>query len=73
MQIQKATLNVGGSSMEIETDAGPMRLILNNDGTFRIITDIKVQQVEDLKKENPRFYQHQHVLKIEKFGHPYED
>jgi hypothetical protein len=62
-----------GYMVNIHTVFGEMRIIFKTDGTFRLITDLKVEQVQDILKAEPQFGEFQAVQQVERFGHPFED
>ena len=69
MQGVTATVEYG-HMVNVHTPKGELRLIFNEDGSFRLITDLKVQQVKDLAEENKDFWSYQKIVKVEPFGYP---
>lgn len=53
--------------ININTTEGEIRLILNPDGTLRLITDIKVDQGKDLDKTYGKY---QRLIQVESFRYP---
>ena len=69
---RRVTAYAEGNRVEITTGNGSMRLIFAEDGTFRVITDLKTTNVQSLLDKDP-MHKYQRVVEVEFFGHPYED
>ncbi len=57
-------------SVSIVTDQGELRVVFNTDGTFRLVTNLKVEQVFNILEANKDFGAFQKVVKVEDFSYP---
>ena len=63
-----------GNMIQVNTVKGEFRVIFQADGSFRIITDLPCIQVNDvLKLEGNDLGKYAKIVRVENFGHPFED
>lgn len=63
-------LSATDKSVSIQTIHGEIRVVVSQDGSLRLITDIKAPQIQDILNENKDFGQYETVLQVERFGYP---
>ena len=80
MKIQRVTqennminVTLDGKVGILGNEQAELRIMFKEDGTFRIITNLKSEQLGDIVKSTGDLADYMRVVRVEQFGHPFED